>query len=67
MVKEPESLQEAVIYFADQANCIDYLAASRWPDGAVCPGCGSTKVSYNANRRTWKCGSHHPRREFSVK
>ncbi|HMH15761.1 MAG TPA: IS1595 family transposase [Edaphobacter sp.] len=67
MVKEPKSLQEAVIYFADQVNCIDYLAASRWPDGAVCPGCGSAKVSYNANRRTWKCGSHHPRREFSVK
>lgn len=67
MVLEPKSLQEAIVYFADQSNCIDYLAASRWPDGAVCPGCGSVKVSFNAKRRTWKCGIHHPRREFSVK
>jgi hypothetical protein len=67
MIKEPKSLQEAILCFADQSNCIDYLAGSRWPNGAICPGCGSTKVSFNANRRTWKCGSHHPRREFSVK
>ena len=68
MVLEPKSLQEAIIYFADQSNCIEYLAARRWPDGVViCPGCGATKVSFNANRRTWKCGSHHPCREFSVK
>jgi transposase-like protein len=67
VVKEPKSLQEAIIYFDDQSNCIDYLAARRWPNGVVCPGCGSMKVSFNAQRRTWKCGSHHPRREFSVK
>ncbi len=67
MVQEPKSLQEAILYFADQSNCIDYLAARRWPDGAICPGCGSTKVSFNPQRCTWKCGSHHPRREFSVK
>jgi transposase-like protein len=33
----------------------------------MCPGCGGLKVSYNAKRRTWKCGSHHAKREFSVK
>ena len=59
--------QEAIIYFSNPDNCIEYLVPRRWPDGVVCPGCNSTKVSYNANRRTWKCGSHHPRREFSVK
>jgi len=67
MKPEPKSLQEAVIYFADPDNCIDYLAVRRWPNGVVCPGCGSTKVSFNAQRRTWKCGSHHPKREFSIK
>ncbi len=67
MSKEPQTLQEAIIYFSNLDNCTEYLASHRWPDGVVCPGCGGTKVSFNAQRRTWKCGSHHPRREFSVK
>ena len=67
MNQEPKSLQEAIVYFSNPDNCIDYIAIRRWPNGVVCPGCGATKVSFNANRRTWKCGSHHPKREFSVK
>jgi transposase-like protein len=66
---EPTSLQEAILYFSNPDNCIDYIAIRRWPNGKViCPGCGSEKVSqFNAKRRTWKCGSHHPKREFSIK
>jgi len=64
---EPKSLQEAIVYFSNPDNCIDYVAIRRWPNGVVCPGCGATKVSFNAKRRTWKCGSHHPKREFSIK
>ena len=67
MEHEPKSLQEAIVYFSNPNNCIDYIAVRRWPNGVVCPGCGATKVSFNANRHTWKCGSHHPKREFSVK
>jgi transposase-like protein len=68
MMPEPKSLQEAIIYFANQDNCIDYLALRRWPDGRViCPGCGSDKVSFNSTRRTWKCSTHHSKREFSIK
>jgi len=65
---EPKSLQEAILYFSNHDNCIDYLALRRWPDGRViCPGCGSDKVSFNAKRRTWKCSKHHSKREFSIK
>jgi transposase-like protein len=69
MKPEPTSLQEAIVYFSNPDNCIDYLAIRRWPNGKVtCPGCGSEKVSqFNPKRRTWKCGSHHPKREFSIK
>lgn len=67
MATEPNNLQEAIVYFSNPDNCISYIAARRWPNGVVCPGCGATKVSFNAKRRTWKCGSHHPRREFSIK
>lgn len=67
MSNEPTSLQEAIVYFSNPYNCVAYLVERRWPTGITCPGCGSAKVSYNVNRRTWKCGSHHAKREFSVK
>src|SRR5271166_5975824 len=66
--KEPESLQEAVEYFSNPDNCIQYLSIRRWPDGVVtCPTCDSDKVKFRANRRTWTCSSHHSKREFSIK
>jgi transposase-like protein len=68
MLPEPKSLQEAIIYFANPDNCIDYLAIRRWPDGRVlCPSCGSDKVKFNADRRIWQCSSHHSKRQFSIK
>jgi transposase-like protein len=67
IMSEPKTLQEAVVFYSDPDNCLRKMVSKRWPDGVVCPTCGATKVSFNAARRTWKCGSHHPRREFSAK
>jgi len=67
MSKEPKSLQEAIIYFSNPDNCIDYLAIRRWPYGVVCPTCESKNVKFNPNRRLWQCSSHHAKRQFSVK
>src|ERR1035437_8926621 len=66
-MSEPKSLQEAIVYFSNPNNCTQYLAVRRWPNGVSCPGCGSDRVSYNATRRTWKCSTHHSKREFSAK
>jgi transposase-like protein len=66
-MSEPKSLQEAIVYFSNPDNCTQYLAVRRWPNGVICPGCASDRVSYNAARRTWKCSTHHSRREFSIK
>jgi hypothetical protein len=67
-MREPKSLQEAVVYFSNPDNCVDYLSLRRWPDGKViCPTCGSESVKYNAGRRWWQCSSHHPKRQFSIK
>lgn len=30
-------------WFPDEVACLAYLERLRWPDGFVCPGCGSTK------------------------
>lgn len=64
---EPKSLQEAIIFFSNPDNCIDYLAVRRWPKGVICPTCGSDKVKFNPARRVWQCSSHHTKRQFSVK
>jgi len=67
-MSEPKSLQEAIIYFSNPDNCVGYLVRRRWPNGVICPICGSDSVSaLNPTRRTWKCATHHPKREFSVK
>ena len=68
MSNEPKSLQEAIIYFSNPDNCIDYLAIRRWPDGKViCPTCGCETVTFSEKRRTWTCAKHHSKREFSIK
>jgi transposase-like protein len=66
-MSEPKSLQEAILYFSNPDNCLSYLVARRWPKGVICPTCGSEKASFSASRRIWQCGSHHAKRQFSVK
>jgi len=67
MAHEPKSLQEAVIYFADLDNCQSYLMERRWPNGVVCPTCGSKDVRYLANQRRWECRAKHAKKQFSIK
>lgn len=64
---EPTSLQEAIIYFSNPANCRQYLIARRWPNGVECPRCGSKQVTYSEKYNRWQCGSHHDRRQFTLK
>src|ERR1700681_4921990 len=66
---EPKTLQEAIVYFTDQENCLNYLVAQRteWKKGVVCPRCGSTSVGFLKNQLRWQCSARHPRRQFSVK
>src|SRR6266567_891291 len=65
--KEPKTLQEAIIHFADPDNCLSYLVARRWPDGVICPTCDRKDARFLANQRKWQCKSVHDHRQFSVK
>jgi transposase-like protein len=68
MAHEPKTLTEAILYFSDMNNCIDYLALRRWPSGAVaCPTCGRKDVSYVPSRRLWQCKTRHSKAQFSIK
>jgi len=53
----PKSLREFQRQFATEEACAEYLAASRWPDGFVCPRCGQTRAYALAGRRRWQCAS----------
>ncbi|MCI0348600.1 MAG: IS1595 family transposase, partial [Acidobacteriales bacterium] len=67
MAAEPKTLQEAIIYFSDLVNCREYVVARRWPDGVICPRCGSKKVAFLEKYNRWQCGSAHANRQFTVK
>jgi transposase-like protein len=68
MAAEPKTLQQAIIYFSNPDNCLEYLKARRWPDGVVkCPTCGSANVSFVPSRRIWQCKTRHPKCQFSIK
>jgi hypothetical protein len=52
----PETLQEAILYFADYDRCREFLTLLRWEDGRVrCPYCGSDRVKYLENAKVYKC------------
>ncbi len=64
---EPKSLQEAILYFADSANCREYLVARRWPDGVECPRCGSKDVLFLEKYNRWECRGKHDAKQFTLK
>ena len=68
MTTWPTTLQEAIIFFADDENCQRFMIAIRWADGKVrCPHCNSEKVTYLKNVRRFKCYGKHPKAQFSLK
>jgi len=64
---QPKTLQDAVIFYANPDNCLDYMVNIRWPEGVACPTCGRTDVVFLANQRKWQCKSIHAKRQFSAK
>lgn len=67
MDREPETLQEAVIYFSNRVNCREYVIKRRCPDGVTCPTCGNRKVTFSEKHNRWQCSSHHANRQFTAK
>ena len=63
-----KTLQEAIIFFSDRQNAVNYVINLRWPDGKVaCPTCGSQAVAWMPSRFLFQCKAKHPKRQFSVK
>jgi transposase-like protein len=67
LVMEPQSLQDAILYFADPVNCREYLVARRWPKGVTCPRCGSQNVQFYEKYNRWHCREKHNAPQFTLK
>ncbi len=63
----PRTLLEAVRYFSDPETALQFMVNLRWPDGVVCPRCGSREVTFLAKARVWKCRGKHDSQKFSIK
>jgi transposase-like protein len=63
----PKTLLEAIKYFQNPDVGLVFLRDLRWPNGVVCPTCGSPAVTFLANARVWKCRVKHDRQKFSIK
>src|SRR4051812_38344680 len=44
----PDTLREAILYFASPDNCREFLVAHRWADGVTCPRRGGKNVLLQA-------------------
>src|SRR6266550_7427219 len=64
-IKTPETLREAVAYFADPDVSLQFLQFLRWPSGVVCAHCDAPNPMFLKTRRIWKCKVC--RKQFSVK
>src|SRR5215216_1013727 len=61
----PTTLIEAIRYFSNEDVCVQFVARLRWPDGPICPRCGSPAYSFLSTRRVWK--STDCKKQYSVK
>lgn len=61
----PQTLTEAIRFFADPDVCLAFVAKLRWPSGITCPRCDSSEHSFLSTRRLWKCKGC--KKQFSVK
>ena len=64
---EPQTLMQAITYFADPDVALATMVDLRWPTGVCCPTCGRTDVRFIATRRLWECKEKHAKRQFSAK
>lgn len=63
----PETLMQAIRFFADEDVALAYMARLRWPEGKQgCPHCGVEDAhTFLKTRRIWKCKAC--RKQFSIK
>lgn len=57
MENQVKTLLDAIRYFSDEQVCIDTVAGTKWPNGAVCPKCDSKadRQHWLKTQKRWQC------------
>jgi transposase-like protein len=57
------------LHFKDEAAAFKYLEATRWPNGPVCPHCGTIGTAYALKSRIglYRCAEKACRKDFTVR
>src|SRR3984957_12454137 len=58
--------QFAATHFHDETAARAWFEAARWPDGPVCPKCGSLKHYATKKVGVYRCGEKECRKDFTV-
>lgn len=66
-MKAIKTLQDAITYFSDATHCREYMVENRWPDGVICPRCGSKDVLFLEKYNRWHCREGHDAPQFTLK
>ena len=61
----PQTLVDAIRFFADPDACLNHFIPIRWPNGITCPHCQSKEHAFIASRRIWRCKGC--KKQFSIK
>jgi transposase-like protein len=65
-MREPRTLQEAIVYFGDKDRCFEYAKQLRWLGrDVICPRCGQAKHSFIKTRKIWFC--YVCKKQFTLK
>lgn len=51
-------------HFSSEENCYNHLVAIRWPNGFICPQCGSKEYYFISTQKRYECKNCH--RQTSV-
>ncbi len=63
--KNPETLQEAMVAYADPEAALSCMMKFVWPNGPVCPQCHGKDYYFLKTRQSWKCKACH--KQFTIK
>lgn len=67
-IRFPNTLHEAIKYFADDERAFEFMKQVRWPDGKVsCPRCGLDEVSFISTRKLWTCKHCKTKQQFTIR
>ena len=63
------SLRDLIQLFPDDATAEQWFTTQRWPDGVICPYCGSDNVQTGASHKSmpFRCREKECTKRFSVK